>query len=73
MSRRRNLILFFSFMSIGNLSKIPLYIKCYFEMPRTFFVIEAEGFKFGVLGLLVAVFQQLKRVISCRRPLSRDK
>ena len=56
-------------MSIRNLSNFALYIKCYFEMPRTFFVIEAEGFKFKVLVLLVAVFQQLKCGISFRRPL----
>ena len=34
-----------------------------------FFAIEAGGFKFWVLGLLVAGFQQLKRCISCRVPL----
>ena len=39
-------------------------------MPMTFFVIEAEGFTFGVLGLLVAVFQQLDQCISCILPLS---
>ena len=33
-----------------------------------FFVIEAEGFKFGVLGLLVAVFQQLNCCTTCRVP-----
>ncbi len=31
-----------------------------FYNAYNFFVIEAEGFKFGVVGLLVAVFQQLK-------------
>ena len=36
-------------------------------MPRTFF---AEGFKFGVQGFLVAVFQHFKHCISCRLPLS---
>ena len=34
-----------------------------------FFVIEAGGFKFWVLGLLVAAFQQLEWCISCRLPL----
>ena len=43
--------------------------KNHFEMSVTFFVIEARGFKFWVLGLLVADFQQLKRCISCRVPL----
>ena len=38
-------------------------------MPITFFVIKAEGFKFGVLGVLVAVFQQLNQYISLRLPL----
>ena len=33
--------------------KMFIYLKCHFEL----FVIEAKGFKFGVLGLLVAVFQ----------------
>ena len=35
------------------------------------FVIEAEGFKFGVLGLLVAVFLQLKHCFSCRLSLKK--
>ena len=35
-----------------------------------FFVFEAGGFKFWVFGLLVAVFQQLKRYISCMVPLN---
>ena len=42
-------------------AKRPNTPKCEacFKMPKLF-VIEAEGFKFGVFGLLVAVFYQLK-------------
>ena len=42
-----------------------MYLNCHFKVPRPFFVIEAEGFKFGVLGLLVAVFQKINCCISC--------
>ncbi len=35
--------------------------KMSFRNDQIFFVIEAEGLKFWVLGLLVAVFQQLYR------------
>jgi len=34
-------------MSIGNLSKIPLYIKCYFEMPRTFLLLKLKAYNLG--------------------------
>ena len=33
---------------------------------------ETGSFKFGVLGLLVTVFQQLKQCISYRLPLNKD-
>ena len=50
--------------------KIFIVHKLSFWNAYTFFVIEAEGYKFEVLGLLVAFFQQLKFDISCRLPLN---
>ena len=40
-------------------------------MPEIFFIIRTEGFKFEVLGLLLAVFQQLEQCISYRLPMKK--
>ena len=66
MSRRRNLILKFLLLEMEISQNVIL--KCLY-----FFVIGAGGFKFGELGVLVAVFQQLNRGFSCRLPFKKEK
>ena len=51
-----------------------IYQKCHFKMHTyNLFILLSAGFKFRILSLLVAVFQQLKCCISCRLPLTVNK
>ena len=50
-----------------------LTLKVGIYIVNSFLVIEAGGFKFWLLGLLVAVFLQLEWCISCRLPLKSDQ